>query len=131
LRYRLASEAEWEYAARAGEGAAYAFGRTLTTAQATYRARSTDAVGGHEANAFGLFDLHGNVSEWVEDCYAPNYNLAPIDGAAVQSESCARRVYRGGGYADQAAVLRAAARRSAAPAQRVPGVGLRVARTLG
>jgi len=130
LRYRLATEAEWEYAARAGVGDAYSFGSRLTTTQATYRVRSTTTVGEHDANAFQLFDLHGNVSEWVEDCYAATYDLAPIDGAAVQADDCTRRVYRGGGYADQAPALRAAARRAAAPAQRATGVGFRVARSL-
>ena len=129
-RYRLASEAEWEYAARAGVGAAYAYGPRVTLTQATYRARQTTAAGEHEANAFGLFDVHGNVSEWVEDCYAPTYDLAPIDGAAVQADDCRRRVYRGGGFADQAPVLRAAARRSAAGDARLQGVGFRVARAL-
>jgi len=130
LRYRLATEAEWEYAARAGQTEAYAYGPRVTATQATYRARQTTPVGAHDANAFGLFDMHGNVGEWVEDCYAANYELAPIDGGAVQSDDCNRRVYRGGGYADQAQVLRAAARRAAAPAYRQRGVGFRVARTL-
>lgn len=130
LRYRLASEAEWEYAARAGQSDAYAFGPRVTATQATFRARQTTPVGAHAGNAFNLFDMHGNVGEWVEDCYASNYDLAPIDGIAVQSDECRRRVFRGGGYNDQAPVLRAAARRSADPAARTQGIGFRVARTL-
>ncbi len=130
LRYRLASEAEWEYAARAGQAGAYTYGPRVTATQATFRARQTTPVGAHEANAFGLFDVHGNVGEWVEDCYAATYELAPIDGAAVQADECTRRVYRGGGYADQAQVLRAAARRAAISSQRQVGVGFRVARAL-
>lgn len=130
LRYRLATESEWEYAARAGVTTPYTFGPQVRAAQATYRVRSTTAVGAHEANAFQLFDVHGNVSEWVEDCYSPNYQLAPIDGAAVQSDECGRRVYRGGGYADQAPALRVSARRAGTPTQRINGVGFRVARAL-
>jgi len=130
LRYRLASEAEWEYAARAGAGDAYSFGPRVTATQATFHARQTTPVGAHEANAFALFDMHGNVGEWVEDCYAPNYELAPVDGGAVQADECQRRVYRGGGFADQAQILRAAARQAAQPEQRTQGLGFRVARTL-
>ncbi len=130
LRYRLATEAEWEYAARAGEAGPYSTGPRVTATQATFRARQTTPVGEHEANAFGLFDVHGNVGEWVEDCYATSYELAPIDGGAVQVDNCRRRVFRGGGYADQAPVLRAAARRAAATTARQPSVGFRVARTL-
>jgi formylglycine-generating enzyme required for sulfatase activity len=130
LRYRLATEAEWEYAARAGATGAYAFGETLTAQTATFRAQQTSAAGSHPANAFNLYDMHGNVAEWVEDCYIANYNVAPIDGAAVQAESCARRVYRGGAFLDQAPRLRAAARASARPDQRLPGVGFRVVRGL-
>jgi formylglycine-generating enzyme required for sulfatase activity len=130
LRYRLLSEAEWEYAARSGATSAYAFGDRLTAQQATFHVRRTTEVGAHDANAVQLFDLHGNAGEWVEDCYASNYNLAPIDGAAVQADDCARRVYRGGGYADQPALLRAAARRSAPPASRTANLGFRVARSL-
>ena len=130
LRYRLASEAEWEYAARAGLQDAYAFGARVTQTQATFRARQTTPVGAHAGNAFGLHDMHGNAGEWVEDCYAPNYDLAPVDGVAVQADDCRRRVYRGGGYNDQAPVLRAAARRFAETGARTQGIGFRVARTL-
>jgi formylglycine-generating enzyme required for sulfatase activity len=130
LRYRLASEAEWEYAARAGVSEAYAFGPRVTATQATFQVRRTTPVGAHDANAFSLFDMHGNVGEWVEDCYAPNYELAPVDGGAVQADECQRRVYRGGGFADRATVLRAAARQAARREQRAQGVGFRVARTL-
>ncbi|MEZ5995515.1 MAG: SUMF1/EgtB/PvdO family nonheme iron enzyme [Hyphomonadaceae bacterium] len=130
LRYRLASEAEWEYAARAGAREAYAFGGRVTMTQATFGVRQTTPAGSHEANAFGVADLHGNAAEWVEDCYAANYDLAPIDGGAVQADDCLRRVYRGGRYSDRAPMLRAAAREAAGPSLRLAGVGFRVARTL-
>lgn len=130
-RYRLATEAEWEYAARAGARDAYAFGAELAPAQATFAGQSTTPVAQHQANAFALFDMHGNVGEWVEDCYVPNYEQAPIEGAvAVQRENCAARVFRGGGFSDAAAVLRAAARQSAPATQRTQAVGFRVAREL-
>jgi formylglycine-generating enzyme required for sulfatase activity len=128
--YRLATEAEWEYAARAGETGAYTFHPYLTTAKATYRAASTSPIGSYAANAFGIFDAYGNASEWVQDCYAANYTLAPIDGAAVDPSDCSRRVYRGGSFADQADALRAAARRFAAPDTRLPGAGFRVVLSL-
>ncbi|MEZ5959130.1 MAG: SUMF1/EgtB/PvdO family nonheme iron enzyme [Hyphomonadaceae bacterium] len=130
LRYRLPSEAEWEYAARGGQTEAYAFGARVTATQATFRARQTTPVGAHEANGFNLYDMHGNASEWVEDCYAANYDLAPIDGVAVQADDCRRRVYRGGSYIDQAPVLRAAARRSSEGNSRTQGIGFRVVRSL-
>jgi len=74
--------------------------------------------------------MHGNAGEWVEDCYVASYDLAPIDGVAVQAEDCRRRVFRGGSYNDQAPVLRAAARRSSEENSRTQGIGFRVARSL-
>jgi len=74
--------------------------------------------------------MYGNVGEWVEDCYSPSYNLAPVDGAPVEATRCARRAYRGGSYADHVTALRATARRAAAATVRLPGVGFRIARPL-
>lgn len=129
-RYRLASEAEWEYAARAGASDAYAFGERVSDAQATFGQQRTTPVAQHQPNAFALHDMHGNVGEWVEDCYAPTYAEAPIDGRAVQAAECAQRVFRGGGFDDEATRLRAAARRAAEPVQRSQNIGFRVAREL-
>lgn len=128
--YRLASEAEWEYAARAGGTAIYPTGARLTLRLATFGSRRTTATGAHAANAFGLFDMAGNVSEWVQDCYVTSYAHAPIDGAAVNPNRCTQRVFRGGSYADRAPVLRSASRRYAAPTLRMAGVGFRVARAV-
>ena len=91
-RYRLPSEAEWEYAARAGTTTKYSWGNSITCSQARYGRSSsgecsnsmdgTVAVGSFAANAFGLYDMHGNVTEWVEDCWHDNYEGAPSDGRA-------------------------------------------------
>jgi formylglycine-generating enzyme required for sulfatase activity len=130
-RYRLPSEAEWEYAARAGTRTAYATGVTLTLRQAVYRARRTERVGAFPANALNLVDMHGNAAEWVQDCYAPNYVQAPVDGASLEYDACPARIYRGGSYAEQsAAALRSAARASGAPDVRVRSNGFRIARAL-
>lgn len=128
--YRLLSEAEWEYGARAGGHLAYGASATLIPAAATFHARRTSAVGAHAANALGLFDMEGNAAEWVEDCYASNYQLAPVTGAPVEADDCARRVYRGGGYADLAPTLRVAARKPGAPNDRTLTLGFRVAKSL-
>ena len=124
--YRLPSEAEWEYAARAGTTTAYSFGNTITCSQAVYDRRVRGAcnpasinalartmpVGSFMANAFGLFDMHGNVWEWVEDCYVAMYNGAPNDGSARTSGCGAnvQRVARGGGWRFVATNLRSAFR---------------------
>ena len=130
--YRLPSEAEWEYAARAGVTTAYAFGDTITCDQANYAriagrscniARNaslarTVAVGSFAANAFGLYDMQGNVWEWVEDCYHDSYEGAPTDGSAWTSDcsfSTPFVVLRGGGWSSVSRLLRSAQRNAGSP----------------
>lgn len=142
--YRLLSEAEWEYAARAGTTTPFSFGSTISTSQANYDGNTTygtgsrgeyrkrtTPVGTFPANAFGLHDMHGNVYEWVEDCYADNYSAGqPSDGRAYTSGSCADRVFRGGSWYDAPQFLRSAYRSWVGPAVRDDILGFRVARTL-
>ena len=80
--YRLLTEAEWEYAARAGTTTAYHFGRTILDNMAQYDSTGTAVVGSFPANEFGLHDMHGNVWEWAEDCWHDNYTGAPTNGSA-------------------------------------------------
>ncbi len=128
--YRLPTEAEWEYADRAGVKTPYASGAAIQPKDATFGATRTDPVGSYAANAFGLYDMAGNAAEWTADCYAPSYAKAPVDGAAVTADGCKTYVYRGGSFADKAPVLRAANRRQSAPDLRKPTVGIRVVRSV-
>jgi formylglycine-generating enzyme required for sulfatase activity len=142
--YRLLSESEWEYAARAGTATPFSFGSTISPSQANYggnftyangstgeyRERTT-AVGSFASNAFGLFDMHSNVWEWVEDCFAENYAAGqPSDGSAFRSDSCSVRVVRGGSWNITPQDLRSAYRSRDDPAGRDDDLGFRVARTL-
>jgi formylglycine-generating enzyme required for sulfatase activity/lipoprotein NlpI len=135
--YRLLTEAEWEYAARAGAEAKYSWGDELGQGRAncdgcgsTWDNRQTAPVGSFEANAFGLYDMHGNVWEWTADCYNSNYVKASPDGQPTpQAQGCAR-VRRGGSWYNTAKNLRAAVRASSPAAQRRDIVGFRVARIL-
>jgi formylglycine-generating enzyme required for sulfatase activity len=96
-KYRLPSEAEWEYAARAGSDAAYAFGAVVDRSLANFNGASTMPVGSFAANKFGLNDMHGNVWEWVQDCWHDNYVGAPVDAGAWERDcDKTRRVLRGG-----------------------------------
>jgi formylglycine-generating enzyme required for sulfatase activity len=128
--YRLPTEAEWEYAARAGATTPYASGASLKQGQAVFAAAKTDPVGSYTANAFGAFDMNGNAAEWVDDCYAPSLKAAPVDGAAVTQTSCAQRVYRGGSFADKVAALRSASRAHGAASLRNRMIGFRVVQIL-
>ena len=130
-RYRLLSESEWEYAARAGSTTMYAFGddEAILGSHAWYAKDRIRLVGQKAPNDFGLYDMHGNATEWVEDCYRESYDGAPQDGS-VWSGRCSYRVVRGGCWSDPPVKLRSAAR-SVAPADyRHNTIGFRIARTL-
>jgi formylglycine-generating enzyme required for sulfatase activity len=124
FRYRLPTEAEWEYACRAGTTTEFAFGNSLSSDQANFdgdypyggAAKGVSrekpiAVGNFAPNTFGLYDLHGNVSEWCEDWYHSSYNGAPRDGSAWLSSGDQKyRVSRGGSFYGDGSVLRSASR---------------------
>ena len=130
--YRLLSEAEWEYVARAGTTGPYHFGSSLSSSQANYGKNrgGTVPVGSYSANAFGLHDVHGNVWEWVADCWNGSYAGAPSDGSAWESGHCSRRVLRGGSWVDGPGFLRSAFRGRLDSGNRNHFDGFRVARTL-
>ena len=137
--YRLLSEAEWEYAARAGSTGKYSWGNNDpscskgATNSANYSACSSDwteSVGFSSANAFGLHDLHGNVWEWTEDCWNGSYSGAPSNGSAWLSGDCERRVLRGGSWDSYPLWLRSAVRVRDNTTVRSNLVGFRIARTL-
>jgi formylglycine-generating enzyme len=149
--WRLPSEAEWEYAARAGTTTHRPWGdnpnSACTHANGSDRTKGprgrtwTEShgckdghwyaapVGSFQPNAWGLHDMLGNVWEWVQDCYLP-YTEAPSDGSAFEVNGCKGRVVRGGAWDDPPAELRSAARFWFGPSNRNNNVGLRVARTL-
>ena len=150
------SEAEWEYAARAGSQAARFWGAMADRAcefengadAALERQKPegwkdewglhacddgqarTAPVGAFKPNAFGLHDMLGNLSEWVEDCYNKSYEGAPTDGRAWTTADCPRRVLRGGNWSHSPVGVRSANRNGDPPSLHNMIVGFRVARTL-
>jgi formylglycine-generating enzyme required for sulfatase activity len=132
--YRLLTEAEWEYAARAGTVTAYSFGATISQSQANYGGNlgRTQPVGSYAANRFGLHDMHGNVWEWVQDCYVASYPPGSGDASvAVTTGDCSHRVLRGGSWKYAPQNLRAAARSWLTAGDRYNFGGFRLARTPG
>jgi formylglycine-generating enzyme required for sulfatase activity len=130
-RYRVPTEAEWEYACRAGSKTAFSFGNEAADlgSHAWYSANSnemTHAVGGKKPNAFGLYDMHGNVWEWCSDWYDENYYASSpaIDPKGPDSGSF--RVLRGGSWDDEPRRVRCAYRDYNSPDYRDAGNGVRV-----
>jgi formylglycine-generating enzyme required for sulfatase activity len=128
----LPTEAEWEYACRAGTRTAFHYGNTLSSQQANFNGNKpygdaakgpnlqrTAKVGSYEANAWGFYDMHGNVLQWCKDCYDKSYQNKDISNTA-------RRVARGGFWLFDAKDCRAARRLAAEPAVRGSGLGFRV-----
>ncbi len=150
-KYRLLSEAQWEYVARAGTTTPFSTGDRITTDQANFDGNrtyngshkghfrnKTVEVGSFTANDFGVHDMHGNAWEWVEDCYVDNYRGVPTDGSAHTFKECEVdpgghgevRVLRGGSWYFGPGSIRSAARHGFFSLVRDNSIGFRVARTL-
>ena len=136
-RYRLPSEAEWEYAERAGTETEYSWGNEIGRNRANcegcgsrWDGEQTAPVGSFRPNAWGLHDMSGNVWEWVQDCWNDKYRGAPTDGSAWQSGDCSERVSRGGVWNDGPWHMRAARRGWGLTGDRSGVKGFRVARTI-
>lgn len=134
-RYRLPSEAEWEFAARAGTRTPFWWGYDKGEGRAAcfdcaspWDNRFTAPIGRFAPNPFGLYDTAGNVAEWVADCYVPSYKGAPRDGSAWILDDCGNRVARGGSFNKPADSIRSYARARFAPSARLKMLGFRVAR---
>ena len=141
--YRLLSEAEWEYVARAGTTTPFHTGETISASEANFngtriysgsskgeKRKRTTPVGSFGANQFGLHDVHGNVWEWVQDCSNKSYKGAPSDGSAWTTGDCSRRVLRGGSWGNSPRFLRSSIRFRDWSDLRKGYFGFRVARTL-
>jgi formylglycine-generating enzyme required for sulfatase activity len=132
--YRLPTEAEWEYAVRAGSKSQWGFGddESQLGTYAWYANNSgstTHSVAQRRPNAFGLYDMHGNVWEWMQDVWHENYKGAPTDGSEWGGDDQAWRVLRGGAFRFSPGNLRSATRRHVEPDSRSGNIGMRIART--
>lgn len=147
LEYRLPSESEWEYVARAGR--LYPFstqlGLSISASAANFNGefpygpngvkgsylRKTVPVGSYSPNGFGVYDIHGNVYEWVTDCYVDSHRGNPLDGSPRTDGDCDARIMRGGSWVTHGYQMRAAKRLRYTTDHRYDDFGFRLARTLG
>jgi len=129
--YRIPSEAEWEYACRSGSSSRYSCGDFIDASRAAFAMSSGPvAAGTFPPNGFGLYDMHGNVREWTADLWHDNYDQTPQDGRPALDGHSSMRLVRGGGWRDNAVMLRSAARMRATQTIRADIIGFRVARTV-
>jgi len=135
--YRMLSETEWEYAARAGTTSAYPWGKEPGKGRANFSGsgsqwsgKQTAPVGSFAPNGFGLYDMIGNALEWTEDCWNDGYLGAPTDGSPWLKGDCGRRVVRGGSWGGFPGLARAAYSLGYEPGVRFDNLGFRLARTL-
>lgn len=142
--YRLLSEAEWEYAARAGTTTPFHTGDEITSEQANYNGQRSYAnepigggylrmpvdVGSYPPNAFGLHDMHGNIAEWTADCFRNSYAGLPKDGSAVPGSANCSRPVRGGDFNKVPSYVRSAMRGAEPASRRDERIGFRIAKTL-
>lgn len=136
-RYRLPSEAEWEYAERAGSVTAYSWGNEIGRNRANCDGCGsqcddwqTAPVGSFAPNAWGLHNMNGNVGEWVQDCWNESYQGAPTDGSAWEIGDCSQRVLRSGSWNLFSRDLRSAIRFGINPTNWNDDEGFRAARTV-
>jgi formylglycine-generating enzyme required for sulfatase activity len=136
-KYRLLSESEWEYAARAGTTASFWWGRTAGSGNAhcfncksEFNTSKPAKVGTYKPNQFGLYDTAGNLFEWVYDCYHRNYKNAPTDGSVWEGGDCKVRIVRGGAYHSPASSMRVENREKFKSSRGQYNVGFRLARDL-
>jgi formylglycine-generating enzyme required for sulfatase activity len=134
LQVRLPSEAEWEYAARAGTTTPYWWGTSIADGQANFKAgadghwrQHTVPVRTFEPNPWGIYQVHGNVWEWIEDGWSPSYAGAPQDGRVRQETASSKRVVRGGSWLNGPRGVRSARRHAAEPGLRRSDIGFRIA----
>ncbi|MCV2402688.1 SUMF1/EgtB/PvdO family nonheme iron enzyme [Marinomonas sp. C2222] len=135
--YRLPTEIEWEYSARADSNTAFWYGNDVKAGYSVcdncgsqWDGISTAPVGSQTSNPLGLFDMHGNVAEWVEDCYHDSYQGAPTQNQVWLSSQCDTRVLRGGSWFDISRVGRSATRYRAEPNLKASNWGFRIVRVI-